>query len=240
MPGYAVVDVETTGFAPGRGDRIVEIGIVLLDAGGAVEDTWETLLDPGRDLGPQHVHGIAARDVRDAPTFADVAGELAPRLAGRVFAAHNESFDRRFVAAEFDRLGASVPLSKETSLCTMRWGKSILGAPGPLGEACGFLGIELAHHHSAFADAVAATRILQAIAAEALADPRTRPRGALPWRDRIAAADAAAARWPRPPTRPVRLARRGAHDATAAEGSSFATPLRATGSRDDGEGRQRP
>ena len=77
MSGYAVVDLETTGLRPSWHDRIVEIGIVLLDPDGEQEVTWETLVNPQRDLGPQEVHGIAAADVLAAPTFADVAGPVA-------------------------------------------------------------------------------------------------------------------------------------------------------------------
>lgn len=35
--GYAVVDLETTGFSPARGDRILDAGVVLIDDSGAVE-----------------------------------------------------------------------------------------------------------------------------------------------------------------------------------------------------------
>jgi DNA polymerase-3 subunit epsilon len=34
MPGFAVIDLETTGFAYNHTDRICEIGVVLLDPHG--------------------------------------------------------------------------------------------------------------------------------------------------------------------------------------------------------------
>jgi hypothetical protein len=40
------------------------------------------LVNPARDLGPQHIHGIQSRDVLPAPFFADIAGDLAIGLAG--------------------------------------------------------------------------------------------------------------------------------------------------------------
>jgi DNA polymerase III epsilon subunit-like protein len=43
--------------------------------------------------------------VLDAPTFSDVAAEFAELLQDRVFAAHNASFDLRFLQAEFERAG---------------------------------------------------------------------------------------------------------------------------------------
>ncbi|MFJ2034089.1 PolC-type DNA polymerase III [Streptosporangium sp. NPDC087985] len=75
-PGYLVIDLETTGLHPSRHDRIVEIGIVHLDPAGQVTGEWSTLVNPGRDLGSQHVHGINAADVRYAPTFNGIAATL--------------------------------------------------------------------------------------------------------------------------------------------------------------------
>ncbi|MGQ4819901.1 exonuclease domain-containing protein, partial [Enterococcus faecium] len=67
----------------------MEIAIVRTAPDGAVEDSWSTLLNPQRDLGPTHVHGIRGADVLDAPRFLDVAGDVADRLDGAVVVAHN-------------------------------------------------------------------------------------------------------------------------------------------------------
>src|SRR5690606_42030782 len=96
VPGFAVVDLETTGFSPRLGDRVAEVAVVLVDDAGRVEDEWCTLVNPERDLGPQHVHGIAAADVALAPTFDLVAPALLHLLAGRVLVAHNAAVDTRF------------------------------------------------------------------------------------------------------------------------------------------------
>lgn len=162
MAGYAVVDVETTGLFPGGSDRIVEVAVVHVSPDGERERSWTTLLNPGRDLGPQHVHGIAAADVLGAPTFADVAGTLAELLAGRVFVAHNASFDARFVAAEYAALGYDVPVVPETCLCTMRWSGRLLPgvAPRTLAGCCAHVGIPLEGAHAALVDATATAELL--------------------------------------------------------------------------------
>ena len=64
----AVLDVETTGLNPQRHDRIVEIGIVVIDLNGSVCLEYDTLVNPDRDLGPTHVHQISAGEVLQAPT----------------------------------------------------------------------------------------------------------------------------------------------------------------------------
>jgi hypothetical protein len=67
--GFAVVDVETTGLYLST-DRVIEVGIVHLDANAEIIGQFCTLINPGRDVGPTSLHGIAAADVYDAPTFA--------------------------------------------------------------------------------------------------------------------------------------------------------------------------
>lgn len=83
MSGFAVIDLETTGFAYNNTDRVCEIGVVLVDADGCREDSWTTLVNPQRNLGAQHVHRIDATDARMAPVFADVVGDLTDLLVGR-------------------------------------------------------------------------------------------------------------------------------------------------------------
>lgn len=112
---FAVVDFETTGLLPSYHHRVVEIGVTHVDDDGTVTGRWETLVNPERDLGPQQIHGIRAADILDAPVFTDIVGEFAELLAGRVFAAHNASFDLRFLQAEFARAGYA--LAPDTQAC---------------------------------------------------------------------------------------------------------------------------
>jgi DNA polymerase-3 subunit epsilon len=100
----AFVDLETTGLSPSR-DRIAEIGVVTVDAGGATE--WTTLLRPGTQI-PERSRfcETAGTDaVKSAPRFKDIAADLHARLAGRLFVAHNARFDYGFLRAEFQRVG---------------------------------------------------------------------------------------------------------------------------------------
>ena len=112
----AFIDLETTGANPVR-DRVTEIGIVLVD-GDRVE-TWSTLVNPERAIPAfiQQLTGIDDRMVAGAPTFAQVADELAERLHGYLFVAHNARFDYGFVRHEFQRLGRRF---RGEVLCTVR------------------------------------------------------------------------------------------------------------------------
>ncbi|WP_020391336.1 exonuclease domain-containing protein [Kribbella catacumbae] len=157
---YAVIDTETTGLWPGHRHRVIEVAVVLLDAQGRFEQEWVTLLNPQRDLGPQHIHGILTADVLAAPEFADVAGRLGELLAGRMVVGHNVEFDLGFLRAEFARLGFTVPLITERSMCTMALaGYLHPGAKRTLGACCSAARISLEGWHSALADTRATAQL---------------------------------------------------------------------------------
>lgn len=159
---YAVFDVETTGFAAHASDRIVEIGLVLTDLWGNVEDEWVTILNPERDLGPSHIHGIYGRHAMNAPRFADVAPHLMRMLRGRTLVAHNASFDLRFLNAETARIGAPLDLAAGEALCTMQLAKRLLpGAKYTLDACCQRADVPDWTAHSALGDARATAQLFQ-------------------------------------------------------------------------------
>jgi len=124
---FAVVAMATTGFSPEKGDRLVEIAIARVDEHGRISDEYATLVDPGRDVGPLSVHGISNLDVRSAPTFADIAGEILDRLDGAVVVLHDGALGERFLAAEFARADVELPLTP--ALCTQWLARRTLRTP---------------------------------------------------------------------------------------------------------------
>lgn len=112
----AILDTETTGFS--RADRILEIAVLSV-VGGEVVDEFDTLLQPDRDPGPVHIHGITPGMLQAAPRFAEVAHDLAVRLDGAVLVAHNIHFDLRMLRAEFDRTNAA-DFDPGEGICTYR------------------------------------------------------------------------------------------------------------------------
>jgi DNA polymerase III subunit epsilon len=161
MSRYAVFDIETTGFSAAHNHRILEVAVVLVDDAGSVVYEWETLLNPQRDVGATKIHGLTAADVYAAPTFAQIAAELEFLLRGRVPVAHNLSFDARFLAAEFGRLGYSVPLDPTSGLCTMRLASHYLPTgPRTLEACCGCIGYSIESAHAALDDARATAHLL--------------------------------------------------------------------------------
>ncbi len=112
---YAVVDVETSGLSP-RVDRVLSVAVVHVAADGTVEHSWSTLLDPGCDPGPVHIHGLTRERLAGSPTFGQIVDSLTSLLAGRVFVAHNAVFDWQMIAAEAGRADLRLPVDRR--LCT--------------------------------------------------------------------------------------------------------------------------
>ncbi len=151
---FAVVDVETTGL--GKSDRIVEVAVVLIDAHSfEVVDEYETLINPLRDIGPTHIHGVTAQMVEAAPTFDDVSGYLGRLIDGHILVAHNLPFDSRFLRQEFDHLSLAFDPGKGIDTLRLTGEK--------LSTACERFGIPHPHQHWALSDARVTAELLRRI-----------------------------------------------------------------------------
>jgi DNA polymerase-3 subunit epsilon len=91
---WALVDVETSGLRPGR-DRVLSLAVLTLDAHGNQTGEFSTLLNPGCDPGPVHIHGLTSARLAGAPTFEAIAPQVRELLNSRVLVAHNAQFDLR-------------------------------------------------------------------------------------------------------------------------------------------------
>ncbi len=208
---FAVVDVETTGGRPGHGDRITEIAIVRVQEGRIV-DVYETLVNPECPIPPMitQITHITHEMVRDKPVFRSIAHDVAQRLEGHVFVAHNASFDWRFVAHEVFR-GTGQSLDA-TTLCTVRLARKILPQlpRRNLDAVANHYAVEIPPEarHRAAGDAIATAKILLALIRDAAGRDIT-TWGALEAFQRGGTSGAARRRKPAGPT-PVRDAADGA------------------------------
>lgn len=164
---FSIVDVETTGLDPERHHRIIEIAIIRINLSGTLADHYSTLVNPNRDLGPTHIHHISGCDVKNAPPFEEIAGDVLLRLGGAVFTGFNVRFDLRFLRSEFHRLGHEIPSVEP--LCVMRLAGLVApDLPGrKLEVCCKHFGVPLANVHSAYNDAFATAQLLSQCLARA-------------------------------------------------------------------------
>ena len=107
MPtNLAFIDFETTGLSPESGDRIIEVGIAVLE-GGRIVDRYQSFINPQARI-PGAVVALTGIDdsmVRTAPKAVDVMPEVLKFVGDLPLVAHNASFDRRFMDSELRRIG---------------------------------------------------------------------------------------------------------------------------------------
>jgi DNA polymerase-3 subunit epsilon len=102
----AFIDLETTGINIGN-DRIIEIAIIKVMPDGTTISKVKRL-NPGMPIPAEstEVHGIRDEDVKDCPTFREVANELRQFLDHCDLAGYNSNrFDIPLLAEEFLRAG---------------------------------------------------------------------------------------------------------------------------------------
>lgn len=100
-----VLDFETSGLSPGHGDRPIEIGAVLI-RNNQVVDRFQSLMNPGFRVNSfiEDYTGISNKMLAGAPPCAEVMKKFAGFISGHHLAAHNASFDQKFLDAELSRL----------------------------------------------------------------------------------------------------------------------------------------
>ena len=155
-----VLDTETTGLYPDRGDRVVEIGCVELLERRPSGRTFHCYLNPDREFsaGAQEVTGLTLEFLADKPRFHEVAEEYLAFVEGTELVIHNAAFDIGFLDAELARLGPQ--FGRMQARCTVE--DSLLlarqrypGQRNSLDALCRRLGVDNAHRqlHGALLDA---------------------------------------------------------------------------------------
>jgi DNA polymerase-3 subunit epsilon len=100
-----VLDFETTGLSPDRGDRTIEIGAVRLE-GGRIRDRFQCLMNPGRRISSfiERYTGITNAMLKTAPPCEEAMAACRDFIGDSDLVAHNAAFDRRFLDAELQRI----------------------------------------------------------------------------------------------------------------------------------------
>ena len=116
-----ILDTETTGLDPLRGDRLVEIGCVEIFNRMPTGQTFHRHINPERSMPAEAfaVHGLSTEFLADKPLFAHVVEEFLEFIADAPLVIHNASFDISFINAELDRIKRQV-ISRDRLVGPMR------------------------------------------------------------------------------------------------------------------------
>ena len=152
-----VLDTETTGFDPGTGDRLVEIGCVELINHIPTGATFHRYCNPDRDM-PESafkVHGLSSDFLADKPRFHEIVEEFLDFIGDSPVIAHNARFDIRFLDFELTRAGRAA-LGFERAIDTLQLAsRKHPGARNSLDALCERYGIDNSRRtkHGALLDA---------------------------------------------------------------------------------------
>ncbi len=159
---FAVIDFETTGLSPDRGDRAIEIGIVLTNRQGQELDSFSSLINPGVSVSSfiSSFTGISNRMLSTAPPANEVFPEALAFIGNAQLVAHNASFDKKFWRHEYQQ--TFYKEDDRNFLCTLMLSRRIFQSfpSHKLGEIARELFIEATNSHRALADSEVTARIL--------------------------------------------------------------------------------
>ncbi|MGY4690077.1 ATP-dependent DNA helicase DinG [Salibacterium sp. K-3] len=151
---FVVIDTETTGNAPRKGDKIIQIGAALVEDG-HIQEVWSSFIQPHSSipLFIQQLTGISSEDVSNAPEFCDIAEVLWGWLDDAYFVAHNVPFDLQFINSELQEAG--FPPFQGAVIDTVELSRILFpSAPGyQLSRLTEWLGISHIRPHQADSDA---------------------------------------------------------------------------------------
>ncbi len=202
-----VLDTETTGLDPRKGDRLIEVGCIELVNRIPTGREFHRFINPERAVPAEAeaVHGLSTAFLLDKPLFAEVSEEFLDFIAGDTLVIHNAVFDVGFLNAELERLkGPAISMSRVVDTLQLARRKHPAG-PNSLDALCKRYGIDNSKRlkHGALVDSL----LLAEVYVELLGE---RQASLVLAGDRAAAARGAergtvAARGPRPTPLPVRL-----------------------------------
>lgn len=135
-----ILDFETTGLTPEKGDRITEVGLVRIEDG-RITDRYQSLVNCEVHV-PRFITaytGITQQMVDSAPSVEQVMREVTSFIAESPVVAHSAAFDHRFYLRECRRLRMSMLI--EPFICSLRLSRRIY--PQLQGHSLGALGLAL-------------------------------------------------------------------------------------------------
>ncbi|MGV6861730.1 MAG: exonuclease domain-containing protein [Putridiphycobacter sp.] len=110
-------DIESTGLSVSK-DRIVELGLIKVNPDQS-EETLTLRINPEMPISKEseEIHGISLEDLKDAPTFKDVAERIVKFIDDADLAGYNSNkFDVPMLLEEFSRVGVDFKMSNRKAI----------------------------------------------------------------------------------------------------------------------------
>lgn len=139
-----VLDTETTGLDPRRGDRLIEIGCIELVNRIPTGIEFHRFINPERDVPTEAeaVHGLSTAFLIDKPVFAAVVEDFLAFIGDDMLVIHNASFDIGFLNAELERINKPALLMDRVVDTLMLARRRHPAGPNSLDALCKRYGID--------------------------------------------------------------------------------------------------
>lgn len=159
---FTVADLETTGFFPHDGEKIIEIAALRI-RNGIEEGRFNHLVNPGKKI-PREITGITGIDqsmVGGAPLISDLAAPFIEFSRGSVLSFHNAPFDLSFLVPVLREVDPYVSFEVIDTLMLARRYFTLDFPSKALGNIAKALNIKIENPHRAMDDVEATAKILQ-------------------------------------------------------------------------------
>jgi DNA polymerase-3 subunit epsilon len=133
-----VLDTETTGLDPTKGDRLVEIGAIEIVNQIMTGAHFHVLVNPEREIPEEafRIHGHSTASLREKPRFSVIVDEFLAFIGEDPLIIHNAEFDMSFINAELNLAGRPlIPLERVIDTLALARRKHP-GAPNNLDALC--------------------------------------------------------------------------------------------------------
>lgn len=160
---YVVLDLETTGLYQNEGDKIIEIGALLIQ-NGHVADIFSTLINPRRNIPPEatFVNGITKEMTMGKPTSRKAIPALCRFIGERPIFAHNATFDSKFLLNEMNQISEN---SRVNMICSLLLARRIFPNFNSytLENLSNELKLDCSSFHEAISDCEATWKLLETV-----------------------------------------------------------------------------
>lgn len=169
-----ILDTETTGLDPKRGDRVIEIGCVEIYNRNPTGREFHCFINPEREVPAEaeNVHGISTAFLKDKPLFNTVADKFLEFLGSDTLVIHNAQFDIGFLNFELELAGkTALQMSRVVDTLALARRKHPAG-PNSLDALCKRYGIDTSKRtkHGALIDCLLLAEVYVELLGERQAD----------------------------------------------------------------------
>ena len=161
---FCVIDLETTGLNTKTDEMIAFACVPVHELKLLVNNAYYTLVKPEKyNIKSMKYHGISIDDLKNAPTFKEVAYKILETLDG-IIVGHSVEFDYRFLKKSFKKIGMKFKKNIIDIVLIEKWlakKKNNLELDLTIEGLMNRYGLNDYYRHNAFADAFFTAQIFQ-------------------------------------------------------------------------------